>query len=382
MHTLGTRVGILGNGQLAWMLSEAAQRMGLRPVSLTSDSDSSAFSGLHCLAFENEFFDSSLLRQAVHFGATPLPSPDLIFEVRNKFSQKLLLRKLKIPTSEFFVPSEGPVSEWFEEVFQQTRGSCVVKTAIGGYDGKGVWISKGRTSASRRAGLEFCQLAHSKGVPLYAEKKVSFRHELAVIGVRSTRGEFQAYPLVISEQENAVCKLITGPATGLKIPKRIEIQAHAIAARLGQSLGLVGSYGIEFFLDARGQLLVNEFAPRVHNSGHYTLTAAETSQFENHWRALLGLPLGSTRTTGFFAMLNLLGPQGVHLRTLTQPVFSPDMPPSAHLFWYGKAEIRPGRKLGHVNAVTYQSRDMPKLIRSLRTLDKKWQLGLKQLRVL
>jgi phosphoribosylaminoimidazole carboxylase (NCAIR synthetase) len=140
---------------------------------------------------------------------------------------------------------------------------------------------------------------------------------------------------------------------------------------LGEALGLCGAYALEFFETVDGRLLLNEIAPRVHNTGHYTQDASDTSQFENHWRGVLGLPLGSVACAPAFAMWNLLGPDDAGQRD-TLPV------PSArtHLHWYGKREIRAGRKLGHLNARTAQPSELPALLRELEEVERDWHTRL------
>ncbi|HEX4923602.1 MAG TPA: 5-(carboxyamino)imidazole ribonucleotide synthase [Bdellovibrionales bacterium] len=392
-------LGIIGDGQLARMLGEAARKMGLNVTVFAEDAAHPAarialptvlgspksldalrqfVSKMDIIVFENEFVDCDLLTRASS-GAkvTFLPSLANIALFQDKLKQKEKLKELSIPTSSFMAwdEKEDPTL-WVNAAFDQL-GSCVFKWSRLGYDGKGVFIARDRAS-DLTAILGFITEARKKGVQIYAEQKIDFRRELAIVSTLSTLGEFVSYPLVISKQENGICRQVLGPATSFGVPTHLQELATQYAHRLGTSCGLFGTFAIELFETADGDLLVNEIAPRVHNSGHYTQDAAETSQFENHWRGVLGLPLGPAKTSPAFFMWNVLGPDD------TGPVKdSPEARPKAlaplRLHWYEKEEIRPRRKLGHINASAASPDEIDKLINEILRVDREWVLSLKTL---
>jgi 5-(carboxyamino)imidazole ribonucleotide synthase len=252
----------------------------------------------------------------------------------------------------------------------ELRGDCVFKWSKYGYDGKGTLIvSKDQQSASALEITEFCDRALERGAGVYAEKKMNFKRELAVIGVQSVLGEFISYPLVVSEQQGGICKTIRGPASSLGVDPRFESFADRYARKLAQSGEIFGCFAIEMFETDQGELFVNELAPRVHNSGHYTQDAGRTSQFENHWRALLGLPLGDTRCAPAFVMRNLLGPAGI----LSAPADVLPVPPrEVRAHWYGKTAVKAGRKMGHLNAVGANSGEIESLVKILDACERDW----------
>lgn len=388
------RVGILGGGQLARMLAESAWRMGFRPITLALSAEDPAaqicpdsvygsltdpialrrfLSQVDTVVFENEFVDCELLSQMSEgLSVTFAPSLEVLFQLQDKIRQKEILTKLGIESSRYLVHSKkADLKKWLQQVQEEFPNGFVLKWAQLGYDGKGTWISPEGTKNFSGDALKFCEAAVAKGVPLFAEEKVPIKREVAVVGVYSTDREFAAYPLVISQQVTGICRLVTGPAQALGVNADLEKKAHQAARSLAESISLYGSFAIEFFETFDGKLLVNEIAPRVHNTGHYTQNAADTSQFENHWRAVLGLGLGEVSTTPGFAMLNLLGPLNSNDK---QSVASTPLrlSPHIHLHWYGKSEIRAGRKLGHLNGVVSSVGEISGLVRELEKLEQSW----------
>jgi 5-(carboxyamino)imidazole ribonucleotide synthase len=211
----------------------------------------------------------------------------------------------------------------------KTGYPAVLKTRRLGYDGKGQFVLRGeddREPAWQALG----------SVPLILEGFVDFDRELSIIAVRSKTGETRFYPLVENQHQGGILRRSLAPAPGLS--EALQAKAEGYAARLLDALGYVGVLALELF-DKGGELYANEIAPRVHNSGHHTIEAAQTSQFENHLRAILGLPLGSTELVGVAAMRNLIGALPDRAAVLAIP--------DAHLHAYGKAP-RTGRKVGHV----------------------------------
>lgn len=349
---MGKRIGVIGGGQLAGMMGAAAQKLGLELVVQTPDrtdpagaiaadlilasvEDAVATAQLaaQCdlITFENEFVDLAALGRLAHQGVCFRPSLESLQPLLDKYDQRCYLRDLGLPTPEFsrlpdFVPADFPI---------------VLKTRRHGYDGQGTFIL--------RNAEQFAATVQKLGdCPLLVEEFVPFDRELAVIAARSVAGAIEIYPIVETQQENQICQRVFAPAA---LEPAIAQAAEAIAHTLLDRLGAVGVFGIELFLTRAGKLLVNEIAPRTHNSGHFSLDACETSQFEQHLRAVAGLPLGSTAMRSSHAvMVNLLGFETSHSNYSQQRQQLAELP-QTFVHWYGKTESRPGRKLGHVTAL-------------------------------
>ena len=382
---LGGKIGILGGGQLARMLVLAAQAMGFETVVLaTSASEPAAqvcrnaiygpwenpevlarfLSQCPVILFENEFIRTEALEVAASKLARPprfRPSLAAIREMQNKLRQKRLLKRLGVATAETIAFSgiHGPqeIKEWIDSVRKHFSGALVLKWAELGYDGKGTWIApESWTRKTAGEAADFVHLALSQGVEVFAEQKIRFRRELAIVGCASISGEFKAFPLVITEQAKGICRRVLGPASAFGISAELEEQAVLAAQSIARELPLHGCFAIEFFETENGELLVNELAPRVHNSGHVTQNACATSQFENHIRAALGISLGDTKASvAAFGMLNFIGTElTVNFNgglALEAGLAFPPVPEGAHFHWYGKTELRLGRKMGHWNLV-------------------------------
>lgn len=338
-------VGILGGGQLGYMLALAGYPLGLHfrfldpspeaPVGrlaqrVTADySDHAALekfaNGLELVTYEFE----NVPVAAAQFLAERVPvypPPPALEAAQDRLAEKTLFRNLGIATTDFLsVATPGE----FDAAIKQIGLPAVLKTCRMGYDGKGQWIL--HTSDEVLKAKE-----ELPRVPLILERFVPFTRELSVLAARSPNGETAFYPLVENHHRGGILRLSLAPAPLLDPP--IQRAAEDIARRVLESLKYVGVLAIEFF-EHQGRLLANEMAPRVHNSGHWTIEGAVTSQFENHLRAVLGLPLGSTGPAGHCAMINLIGDLPEPSDVLAVP--------DAHLHLYGKAP-RPGRKLGHV----------------------------------
>ena len=338
-------IGILGGGQLGYMLALAGYPLGLHfrfldpspeaPVGriaqrVTADyTDHAALekfsSGLELVTYEFE----NVPVEAAKFLAQRVPvypPPTALEAAQERIAEKTLFHNLGISTTEFH-PLANPAD--FEAAVKQLGLPSVLKTSRMGYDGKGQWIL--RT-------LEDVAKAKSElpKVPHILERFVPFTRELSVLAVRSRNGETAFYPLVENHHRGGILRLSLAPAPGFE--PSVQRAAEDIARRVLESLKYVGVLAIEFF-EHEGRLLANEMAPRVHNSGHWTIEGAITSQFENHLRAVLGLPLGSTGAAGHCAMLNLIGDLPEPSKVLAVE--------DAHLHFYGKVP-RAGRKLGHV----------------------------------
>ena len=338
-------IGILGGGQLGYMLALAGYPLGLHfrfldpspeaPVGriaqrVTADyTDQSALekfaSGLELVTYEFE----NVPVEAAKFLAERVPvyPPPLALEAaQDRLKEKQLFQKLGITTTEF-----APVLKQkdLDAAVKQLGLPAVLKTCRLGYDGKGQWILRTAADVAKAK-------SELPNVALILERFVPFTRELSVLAVRSRDGEISYYPLVENHHCGGILRLSLAPAPRLESP--VQRAAEDAARRVLESLKYAGVLAIEFF-ESGGRLLANEMAPRVHNSGHWTIEAAITSQFENHLRAVLGLPLGSTAAAGYSAMLNLIG----ELPESSEVLAVPD----AHLHLYGKSP-RPGRKLGHL----------------------------------
>jgi 5-(carboxyamino)imidazole ribonucleotide synthase len=247
-------------------------------------------------------------------------------EAQDRLREKNLFRKLGIPTTEF-----APVLKHrdLDGAIQQVGLPAVLKTCRMGYDGKGQWMS--RTAADvEKARLEL------PNAPLIVEKFVPFQRELSILGVRGRNGEIAFYPLIENHHRGGILRLSLAPAPNLSA--NLQNEAERAARAVLETLGYAGVLCIEFF-EMDGKLLANEMAPRVHNSGHWSIEGAVTSQFENHLRAIMDYPLGSTSAIGASALINLIG----ELPDTTDVLRIPN----THLHLYGK-EPRAGRKLGHI----------------------------------
>jgi 5-(carboxyamino)imidazole ribonucleotide synthase len=338
-------IGILGGGQLGYMLALAGYPLGLHfrfldpspeaPVGriaqrVTADyTDQVALekfsSGLELVTYEFE----NVPVEAANFLAQRVPvypPPAALEAAQDRLREKELFQRRAIATTEF-----APVLKQsdLEAAVKQIGLPAVLKTCRLGYDGKGQWIFRTLEDVAKAK-------PELPAAPLVLERFVPFTRELSVLAVRSRSGEIAFYPLVENHHRGGILRLSLAPAPRLEPP--IQRAAEDAARRILESLKYVGVLAIEFF-EAGGRLLANEMAPRVHNSGHWTIEGAVTSQFENHLRAVLGLPLGSTSSTDHSAMLNLIG----ELPESSDVLAVPD----AHLHLYGKSP-RPGRKLGHI----------------------------------
>ena len=343
------RIGILGGGQLGRMLALAGYPLGLRfrtldlspeaPAGHVSELVAADFNDTDALKrfargldvvtyeFENVPLDPAnfLSRRVAVF-----PPPEALEAAQDRLTEKRFFERLGIPTPAFVA-----ADTWddLKTALNDIGLPAVLKTRRFGYDGKGqVVIRKTEDVSGAWQSLG--------GVPLILEGFVAFEREVSLLAVRSRNGETAFYPLVENHHHEGILRLSLCPAPGAAA--ELQREAEEFARRALEALNYVGVLAIEFF-ERDGHLLANEMAPRVHNSGHWTIEGAETSQFENHLRAIIGWPLGSTATVGFSAMLNLIG-------TIPdlRAVLATD---NAHLHLYGKAP-RPNRKLGHITLRT------------------------------
>jgi 5-(carboxyamino)imidazole ribonucleotide synthase len=292
------------------------------------------------ITLENEFVDASLLAGLEQAGHTVWPSSKTLALVQDKFIQKQVLQAAGLPIPEI------RTADHMQDVLDAISGfgfPIMLKARRNAYDGKGNATIRSLADVDPA----WNRLGGNDGNPLYVEEFCGFTAELAVIITRGRDGETAVYPVVETYQENHICHKVHAPAA---VPAGIADRAADVARRAIEAVDAVGSFGVEMFLTNDGGIVVNELAPRVHNSGHYTIEACVCSQFENHVRAVLGLPLGSTRMVApAAAMVNLLGSVlspgrvgGLHEALAV---------PGARVHLYGKAMSGAGRKMGHVTAL-------------------------------
>lgn len=289
--------------------------------------------GASVVTFDHEHVPAEHLRALQDEGHACRPGPHALIYAQDKALMREKLEAIGVP-----VPAHRVVADTDDlEAFAKSVGGypVVVKTARGGYDGKGVWIVAEAPEAAE---------AFASGQVLLAEELVFFTRELSAQVARRPSGQTAVYPVVESRQQSGICKEVVAPAPDLDAG--LAHQAHEIALTIAEELDVTGMLAVELFETANGHILVNELAMRPHNTGHWTIDGAATSQFENHLRAVLDLPLGPTESRDpWAAMVNILGGTVDDLETQRAVVLQ--AVPEAHVHLYGKA-VKPGRKVGHV----------------------------------
>jgi phosphoribosylaminoimidazole carboxylase PurK protein len=353
---------MVGGGQLARMTAAAAVGLGVTfRVLAESESESAALVthdvtvGSHLslsdisafatecdvITFDHEHVPGQILAELESAGVLVRPGRAALRYTQDKLAMRERLSALGVPCPRFAPVSSLADVAAFAGTWPAPPGAwpVVLKAVSGGYDGKGVWVCASTGEVEE-------VLAH--GIPLLAEEFVPFRRELAALVARSPSGQGAAYPVVQTVQVDGICREVIAPAPGL--PDDVAVRAEALALRIAAELGVCGLLAVELFELADGQLLVNELAMRPHNSGHWTIEGARTSQFEQHLRAVLDLPLGSCQPPAgsFTVMANLLGGTDPDIFDRYLHVMAAD--PAVKVHFYGK-EVRPGRKIGHVTIV-------------------------------
>ncbi|MFF3454870.1 5-(carboxyamino)imidazole ribonucleotide synthase [Streptomyces sp. NPDC002730] len=346
---------MVGGGQLARMTHEAGIPLGIRFKLLSDTPQDSAAQvvsevvigdyrdldtlrefarGCDVITFDHEHVPIEHLRALEADGIPVRPGPDALVHAQDKGVMRAKLDELGAPCPRHrIVADPADVSAFAEEV---GGFPVILKTVRGGYDGKGVWFVRTQHEA---------EAPFRAGVPVLAEEKVDFTRELAANIVRSPHGQAVAYPVVESQQVDGVCDTVIAPAPNLSEP--LAGQAQELALRIAKDLGVVGHLAVELFETTDGRILVNELAMRPHNSGHWTQDGAVTSQFANHVRAILDLPLGDPRPrAGWTVMCNVLGGDFPDMYAAYLHCMARD--PQLKIHMYGK-DVKPGRKVGHVN---------------------------------
>lgn len=344
---------IYGSGQLARMMYLAGCPLGIyinavdvvkeqvvdpvtkEPRSMTLEQ---AIEDADAITVEFEHIPEHLLEKAAQTGKLR-PGIDAILAGADRVREKRLLDKLGVPNCPHIIIDDV---QQLPDSVTQLGDKIILKASRDGYDGYGQWRIQS-DSDLQKVTEELAQL-DLKSVPLIAEKMMQFQRELSLVGTRSEDGNFEFYPLVENRHHQGQLHLTIAPAQN--ITDSLTQQARDAFCKIANKLGYIGVLAVEFF-QVDGQLLVNEIAPRVHNSGHWSMQGADTCQFENHLRAVCNLPIGDVSTHAYSAMVNIIGAGS----------FSRDMLaiPGCHLHWYGK-EARAKRKLGHfnLNAPSYQ----------------------------
>ncbi|MGF7047575.1 5-(carboxyamino)imidazole ribonucleotide synthase [Paenibacillus sp. DS2015] len=355
----GDTIGILGGGQLGRMMALAGTAMGYRFVTLdpTPEAPSShtahqivaAYNNIEAarelamaadvITYEFENVDAGVASLLEKESYVPQGS-QLLYTTQHRVREKQAIEKAGVPVAPYRV-IEGLDS--LKEAVDELGLPCVLKTATGGYDGKGQFVIR----HAEQLDEAFTELAAS-GRELVLEQFVSFQSEISVIAARSPQGEVKTFPVSENIHVNNILHLSIVPA---RLSLKIQREARQLAEKLATSMDAVGLLAVEMFVTAEGKLYVNEVAPRPHNSGHYTMEACETSQFEQHVRAICNLELQDTELLTPVVMVNVLGQ---HLDAVIQRAGERDemaielgVIPKLHL--YGKNESKTNRKMGHIN---------------------------------
>ncbi|MEV7717971.1 MULTISPECIES: 5-(carboxyamino)imidazole ribonucleotide synthase [unclassified Streptomyces] len=348
-------VGMVGGGQLARMTHEAGIPLGIKFKLLSDTPQDSAAQvvsevvigdyrdldtlrafarGCDVITFDHEHVPTEHLRALEADGIPVRPGPDALVHAQDKGVMRAKLTEIGAPCPRHRIVKDPADAAAFAE---ETGGFPVIlKTVRGGYDGKGVWVIRSEADAAE---------PFRAGVAVLAEEKVDFVRELAANIVRSPHGQAVAYPVVESIQVDGVCDTVIAPAP--ELDERLAGEAQRLALRIASELGVVGHLAVELFETRDGRILVNELAMRPHNSGHWTQDGAITSQFANHVRAVLDLPLGDPRPRATWTvMCNVLGGDFPDMYQAYLHCMARD--PQLKIHMYGK-DVKPGRKVGHVN---------------------------------
>ncbi|WP_308198303.1 5-(carboxyamino)imidazole ribonucleotide synthase [Arthrobacter rhizosphaerae] len=371
-------IGVVGGGQLARMMAPAATALGFELRVLAEGDDVSAVSavptapvgdykdldallefsrGLDVMTFDHEHVPTEHLRALLAAGVNVQPGPDALVNAQDKLVMRAAIDRLELPN-----PAWAAVHDVGEltEFGNQTGWPVVLKMPRGGYDGKGVRIIATPDEAAA-AGDWFDAMN-----PLLAEAKVDFSRELSALVARTPDGESRAWPVVHTVQVDGVCDEVIAPAQGMSLD--VAAAAEEAAVRIANELGVTGVMAVEMF-ETPGVgtgFLINELAMRPHNTGHWTQDGSVTSQFEQHLRAVLNLPLGATDVLGAVAVMkNFLGGENQDLYSAYHLALAVE--PAAKVHCYGKA-VRPGRKIGHVNLVSASAADVESLRKRATTV--------------
>jgi len=375
LNVMSKTLGIIGGGQLGMMLTEAAQNLDdisqiivLDPTEncpaakvgaqqIVADfKDEDAIKKLSELSdiitYEIESGNSDVLKK-LEENTEINPSPDTLRIIQDKLLQKQFLQKNGIAVAEF---KKIENKEELNQMIDKMGLPLLLKTRRDAYDGRGNYKINSKSEIDDALDL-------FSGKTLMVEKFVKFEKEVSVIAARNTKGEISTYPVVENIHENNILRTTIAPG---RVSETVRKEAEKIAEKTMEVLHGAGVFGIEMFVTSDDEILINEIAPRVHNSGHHTLQSCNTSQFEQHLRAILGMDLGDSSIKTPTIMYNILGPktfQGEY-----DVLFKKQ--DNTHLKMYGKLESKPQRKIGHVNIVDVENRGMEELLKQVEDLKK------------
>lgn len=370
MFNPGVRFGILGGGQLGRMLLQVAIDFDLSIKVLDPDAQASCAGiapefvvgsfqdfdtvyefgkDLEVLTIEIEAVNLEALKKLQSEGVRVFPQPEIVEIIQDKRLQKQFYREHNLPTSDFVLVENQADARRHVDFLPAFN-----KLGKGGYDGRGV---QRITTAA-----DFDKAFDAPGL---LEKAVDFEKELAVIVARNERGDVKTFPTVemVFHPEANMVDYLFAPAS---IPAEVDARAQFIASRTAEAFGIVGLLAVEMFLTKDGEILINEVAPRPHNSGHHTLRANDVSQFEQHLRAVLNWPLGDTKAHSYAAMINLLGAEGYEGEAQYEGMETLLETPGVHPFLYGKKITKPFRKMGHITVVDKELENLKKKVEALK----------------
>jgi len=366
---MAKRLGIIGGGQLGMMITEAAKNLSehISEITVLDPTENCPAAQAGAKQIVGDFKDelailklaeqSDIITYEIESGNTDVlsklkakiePSPSTLGIIQDKFSQKTFLSENELPVSQFYeITSLGDLHEKIKELGLPV----LLKSRRDAYDGRGNF----KITSSDEIEKAY---QHFDGKSLMVEKFVNFKMEVSVIAARNTKGDIATYPLVENIHENNILKMTIAPA---RTSDDVISNAGDIAKKTMEVLKGAGVFGVEMFIDQDDKIIINEIAPRVHNSGHHTLQSCKTSQFEQHIRAILGLELGSTDLIHKTVMCNILGPDGFEGKY--KPVeLEKD---GVYLKMYGKDISKPQRKIGHFNVVDLSdSKDVSELLKT------------------
>ena len=375
LNVMSKTLGIIGGGQLGMMLTEAAQnlddiskiivldptencpaaKVGAQQI-IADFKDEDAIKKLSELSdiitYEIESGNSDVLKK-LEENTEINPSPDTLRIIQDKLLQKQFLQKNGIAVAEF---EKIENKEELNQMIDKMGLPLLLKTRRDAYDGRGNYKINSKSEIDDALDL-------FSGKTLMVEKFVKFEKEVSVIAARNTKGEISTYPVVENIHENNILRTTIAPG---RVSETVRKEAEKIAEKTMEVLHGAGVFGIEMFVTSDDEILINEIAPRVHNSGHHTLQSCNTSQFEQHLRAILGMDLGDSSIKTPTIMYNILGPktfQGEY-----NVLFKKQ--DNIHLKMYGKLESKPQRKIGHVNIVDVENRGMEELLKQVEDLKK------------
>ena len=370
-------LGIIGGGQLGMMITEAAQNLPneISEIIVLDPTENcpAAQMGAHqiiadfknkdaivelsqksdIITYEIESGDSDVLK-SVEKNAKINPSPETLKIIQDKFLQKTFLKENQIPVADFI---EINNIEDVKTGMNSFGYPALLKARRDAYDGRGNFKINSEDEIQKA-------FDYFKGQKLLLEKFIPFKMEVSVIASRNTKGQIKTYPLVENIHEENILRETIAPA---RVSDEIIKKAESIANSTMTVLKGAGVFGIEMFVNQENQIIINEIAPRVHNSGHHTLQSSETSQFEQHLRAILGLELGSTKLLHPTIMYNILGSKSFEGKYLPLELSEPNV----FLKMYGKEISKPSRKLGHFNLVAKENETIDQLLEKLETLKEK-----------